>query len=48
MGAIIFIMYMNEVDIDIPDWVWYFSVSGDDRAITRSCPSVSTTPLTFV
>ena len=26
MGAVIFVMYMNEVDIVIPDWVWYFSV----------------------
>lgn len=26
MGAVIFVMYMNEVDVDIPDWIWYFSV----------------------
>lgn len=26
MGAIIFVMYMNEVDVYIPPWVWYFSV----------------------
>lgn len=26
IGAVIYVMYMNEVDVVIPDWVWYFSV----------------------
>lgn len=34
MGAVIFVMYMNEVDVYIPPWVWYFSV-GVERRIHR-------------